>query len=389
MIKILSALFLITASLFSQNFEQFLDNAIKNSPYLQASNLNLEQAKESGDALSRYANPTLELELSNFTPYVGDSNIGYRASYSQPLRLWGVGNDKEVLSLAMTQTASSSYKHKRANFIKNISLLFTDYANNKQLLTLGYEELSIAEGIYNISKQRNEAGTISRGVTLQAQVDYEMVKIRIQTLELRAVNSYYTLLKSAGISDEIDLDFKYTFSLLKDTDTQNNPDLNFIQSKQKKALAQAQVNSNSIEWVSVVAEYEAEQNQDILRVGAFMPLAFFNSKSQEKRISQLEASKAELLANNKKLQLSIEISKLKKQRELLASIRFQNKKTLKTQTKLLNMFEDGYKIASINLLQLQTIKNNLIQTKENIIKLNTALNQNAINTNYLTGVYND
>ena len=183
MIKILSVIVLITASLFSQNFEQFLDSAIKNSPYLKASNLGIQQVKQSADALKRYVNPTLELELSNFSPDIGNSETGYRASYSQPIRLWGVGNDKEALSLAMRSKASTEYKLTKANFIKEISLRFTSYANKKQLLTLGYEELSIAEGIYNISKQRNKAGTISTGLTLQAQVDYEMVKVRIDTLE--------------------------------------------------------------------------------------------------------------------------------------------------------------------------------------------------------------
>ncbi len=389
MIKNLSMLVLLTATLFGQNFEQFLDNAIKKSPYLKASNLGISQAKESGDALTRYANPTLELELSNFTPDVGDTALGYRTTYSQPVRLWGVGNDKDVLSLALHKKASSLYQLNKSNFIKTVSLLYTSYANNEKLLSLGNEELNIARGIYNISKQRHEAGTISQGLKLQAKVDYEMVKVRVQTLKLTLMNSYYALLKSAGISQEISIDFTHTFSLIKSFESKNNPDLSFIKSKQTKFLAEAQVNSNAIEWVSLFAEYEAEPNQNIMRFGTNIPLAFFNTKSQEVRISQLEADKSKLTSINESAKLSIEVLRLTKQRNLLLKLKVQNEQTLETQTNLLKMFEDGYKIASVNLLQLQNIKNNVIETKENIIKLKTALDQNAINTNYIAGAYND
>ena len=389
MIKILSALFLITASLFSQNFEQFLDSAIKNSPYLKASHLGVSQAKESGAAFTRYANPTLELELSNFRPDIGNAANGYRANYTQPIRLWGVGNAKDALSLAMNESASSLYVLKRANFTKDISLIFTNYVTQKKLLLLGAEELKIAKSIYNISQQRNNAGTISRGVLLQAQVDYEMVEVRIQALELTAQDAYYNLLKTAGISQEVELDFTHKFTLTREIKKENNPDLIYIKSNQKKSLAEAQVNSNSVEWISVFTEYQTKPGKDIFRAGATIPLAFFNTKSQEKQISKLEAKKSELISQKQNATLSIEILRLSNERELLKKLELQNERTLKTQIKLLKMLEDAYKIANVNLLQLQSIKNNVIQTKKNIINVNTALDKNAINSNYIIGVYND
>ena len=58
-------------------------------------------------------------------------------------------------------------------------------------------------------------------------------------------------------------------------------------------------------------------------------------------------------------------------------------------SELLKMFEEGYKIANINLLELQDIKNKVIETKERLIQIKTALNQNAIITNYMQGNYNE
>ncbi|MDQ7069126.1 MAG: hypothetical protein Q9M40_14850 [Sulfurimonas sp.] len=53
------------------------------------------------------------------------------------------------------------------------------------------------------------------------------------------------------------------------------------------------------------------------------------------------------------------------------------------------MYEEGYKIANTSLLQLQDIKNKVIQTREQIIQTDTALNKNAIYTNYNQGNYNE
>lgn len=118
-------------------------------------------------------------------------------------------------------------------------------------------------------------------------------------------------------------------------------------------------------------------------------MALFNTKSQEKQIAKLEADKAELLIKNEDAKVKIEIIRLQKQRDLLGVLKSKNEQTLKTQIKLLAMFEEAYKIANINLLELQNIKNSVIKTKESLVKIDTALNQNTITTNYISGAYNE
>jgi cobalt-zinc-cadmium efflux system outer membrane protein len=81
--------------------------------------------------------------------------------------------------------------------------------------------------------------------------------------------------------------------------------------------------------------------------------------------------------------------RLKKERNTLEKLEKNSKKILKTEIRLLNMYEDGYKIANINLLQLQDIKNRLIETKKSLIYINTALQKNAIYTNYNQGSYSE
>lgn len=383
MLKNIIISLLLCTFLSAESFDEFLQKAINNSPYMESSALAVKQTKEEGDILTRYENPTLELEYSSF-----EQDDGYRVGYSQPIRLWGISDDKKDLIDANNKNANASYAQKKAIFIRDISLAYTSYSKANKLLELSNESLSISKKIYEISIARFEGGTISHGVKLQAQIDYEMDENARDTLSLVTMDKYYSLLKVSGINKEIELENDYEFKI-NNIDNIINPRVNVLQTQQIQALSEVKLNSNAIEWIDLFAELENEPDQDILRVGVNFPLAFFNNKSQEKTISTLQASRSELLIKNEKLSLNIEFTKLKKEREALIKLNVNNKKILKTQQKLLKMYEDGYKISNINLLQLQDIKNKVIQTKKALIQIYTALNKNAIYTNYYQGTYND
>jgi len=379
---------LLCASMYAESFDTFLQKAIDNSPYLKSFSLGVEQAKQQGATVTRYANPSLALEYSEFDPDVGDKDNGYRVSYSQPIRLWSVGNDKEALADTMERSANASYTQARAVFIRDVSLRFTSYTQEKMLLILGNEELDIAKNIYEISKARYDSGTISRGMMLQAKVAYEMIQINNESLVLALNQSYFNLLRLAGINELIDLETEFVFEISA-VASLNNPNLELLKSEQKKALNEAKVNSNSVEWMNVFAEYESEPEQDILRAGIKLPLAIFNTKSQEKQIATLQASRTELILSNETSRLNIDNERLRKERNSLGTLKTKNEKILSTELELLKMFEEGYKIANINLLELQDIKNKVIETKESLIEIKTALDQNAIYTNYNQGTYNE
>lgn len=379
---------LLSASIYAQSFDMFLQEAIDNSPFLKSSALAVTQAKEQSSLLTRYENPTLEMEYSNFDPDVGDSDNGYRVNFSQPVRLWSVGDDRKALAIAGINNANNAYLQQRAIFIRDISLQFTLYSQQKELLSLGNEELEIAKKIYDISKARYESGTISRGLLLQSQVDYEIIKSSNEALILASSQSYYTLLRLSGINKDISINKDHKFSL-NNSDATQNPDLALIKSQQDKSISQAKLNSNKIEWMNVYAEYESEPDQDILRAGINFPLAIFNTRSQEREISKLQASRSKLMLTNESARLDIETKRLNAERNSLNKQIEANEAVLKTELELLQMFQEGYKISNINLLQLQDVKNKVIFTKRTLIQVNTALNQNAIITNYNQGSYNE
>lgn len=73
---------------------------------------------------------------------------------------------------------------------------------------------------------------------------------------------------------------------------------------------------------------------------------------------------------------------------LLEKLKLKNENVLKLKMEVLEMFLEKYKVSQTTLMELLNIKNQVIQTKENLIKINIALNQNAININYIQGDIN-
>jgi len=388
MSKMIIAMMLV-ALVQAEDFESFLGRALQQSPYLQSSLLAIEQAEEEGRKILRYENPSIEIEGSQFKKDSADSDTGYQAALSQPIRLWGISTDKQHLSRSGIQNAQASSLVTRAQFIRDIALLYTFYVQNKELVHLGAEEQRIAKKILEVSKARYENGTISRGAMLQAEMAYNTTQNDNAEHRLAQIKSYYNLLEYAGINEEIELDSGYIFTVEDKQKNSMNPELLQLDSKKKLSLAHAQLNTNKVEWMNLTAKYENESDQDIYRLGISIPLAVFNTKSEENSIAKLEAKKTDLLYKNKKDRSNIQENYLKKEATELNVLHEQSEKNLQDEEELLGMFEEAYKIANVNLLELQDVKNRVISTKKRLINIKAALNRNAINHNYLKGNYNE
>jgi cobalt-zinc-cadmium efflux system outer membrane protein len=391
-IKSILASFGLCAVLSAQSFDAFLQEALQNSPYLKANALEIERADEQASLTQRYKNPTLSLEASQFAPDVGKSESGYRAALSQPIRLWGVGDDREELATALKEQAKSLTTLKRAEFIKIFSLLYNDYMTQSALFRLAQEEFRISKKIAAVTQERYEAGTIAKVKYLRTKVDLAGSKNLLDEKKVMRIESYYKLLAFCGLQESKDLDDKHSFKLSKRalTEVQNSSaELNYLQQQQKSANAKAQLSANKIEWMNLYAEYEKEPEQGIARIGINVPLAIFNTKKEEKRIAVLQAKQSEFLLQNKKTALYFTLERLRKQLHILENVINSTKELYNAQKELLKMYEEGYKIASINLLELQNIKNRMIGTKEKEIRLQSQRNKNIVIYNYEVGEYNE
>ena len=380
---------LIIWNLHAETFDALKQDALKSSPYLQANALNIERAEEESKILQRYKNPTLSLEASRFTPETGASGSGYRGALSQPVRLWGVGSAREKLGKATQKKASSMTKLKRAEFLRELSLLYIGYVQQSKLFALAQDELKIAQKIATISKERYEAGTITKARYLLAEVDALNAKNQVNLKEADKLSSYWQLLAFSGIKEEIELDASYEFVRSDKKSVEDSARLEFLRSTQKRAQQEALLNSNKIQWLNLYAEYEKEPDQKIARVGLDIPLALFNTKKEERRIATLEAKQSEYLVKNQEIALTHTLTRINAELEILYKVLHSTQTLYNSQKELLDMYEKGYKIANINLIELQNIKNKMIETKEKEIAIQSKIDTDIVLYNYETGEYND
>ena len=386
--KLLILPFLL-AGLQAQDFESFLAESLKKSPRLQINILRLKQTQYQAELTTRYKNPTLSLELSNFSPNVGESDVGYRGAIAQPLRLWGVGSSREALAVAQTNEASASVKLTRANFIQKIASLYASYKYAKNAQELAKEELLIAQNIATISQARFENGTIAKVKYIQATLDVKRVQNFLAQTKVATTTAYYQLMGFRGLNEKVELDTNYNFSLVKENENLSNAQIELSKAQQDSALASSELNANKLEWITLNGEFEKEPQQSIARVSVDIPLVLFNTKSQERQIAKFEAKKSQLLTKNLTEQMYFKLRELKQAIDTLTEVEQTSQELLTSQKELLSMYEEGYKIANIDLIELQTIKNQLIETKENLLNIRLQKELQIIQHNYLIGSYNE
>lgn len=379
---------LFGVSLYGMDFDEFYKQALRNSPYLKGNALRIDAAKQEAAIATRYKNPKLELEYSQFDATDGSSDNGKRVSLSQPVRLWGVGDARKSLAEYVQKEAKSSYTLTKALFSKKLLELYVGYKQSVEIFKLSQEASNIAKRIYDISFTRYQNGTIAKADMIQSKLDYKLTFAKQKEAELAKLQSYYDLLAFAGFTKEIELESNYTEQLL-DVDMHSNPLLQLYYSRASLAHSKERLFSNQIEWIEIYGEYEEEPNDDIYRVGINIPLALFNTKKEERTKAMLEAKRAKLLAENTQHSLYLRLRALTKERKIQQEMIYRLEDGLKEGKKLLEIFEEGYRIANIDIVQLQQVKAALIKTKASLIDAKAKLERNIIETNYLQGKYND
>lgn len=382
MIKLLFFVSLCSVTLMAESFEHFMAQAIEKSPYLNASALMIDQAKLEGKKAIRYENPSLEVEGSKF-----QSENGYRLGINQPVRLWGVGEDKEQISRSMVASAKANVTLERSRFIKEICVLYVDYAQNQKRLSLAQEELKIAQSINTVSKERYTNGTLSKALMLQADVAYADASSNLLEHQKEAMKSYDVLREYAGIIEEIPIDSEHLFTRMQDEKL--SPELTLLSAENTLKASQAKLETRVIESIGVFGEYEKEPDQNIYRAGFSIPLAIFNTKHEEKVLQVIQTRQNALFLKAHNDRLGLHKKRLLREIASLESLLQQRQENLKNAQELLAMYRDAYAIANVNLLELYEIKNRRITTQEEIISLQSQINRSTIEYNYLQGSYNE
>ena len=376
----------------AEDFRYLLNKAIESNSNLKSSEIEIDLVKEKGSILTRFNNPTIDLNYSNykFKEQINKDN-GYGVSLTQKIVPWNVANDKTRLSETTIKNEVDKYNLDKQEFIKELSIKYTIYAKNKKFFNVIKESEDIANKVYDISNQQYKVGAISKAELLQSEIELMDIKKKKDELNLEIMNTYYDLIRFSGIDQEIhfNLESDYKFKITKSINLEKNPFINSEESKKDMLLAEAKLDSNIIDSFDLIYSYSEEPDQIVNQVGISLPSPIFNIKSEEGKIAKLEAMKMNLLVNKEKQQALMEYEKLVKERVLLEDLKKKNETVLKLQLDALEISMEKLKMFKISIFDIQNSKIKLIQTMTDIINIETALNQNAISINYIQGEHND
>lgn len=384
-------LFCSSQILNAEDFKYLLNKALESNSNLKSSEIEVELSKEKGSILTRYNNPIIDVNYSNYR-LKGTENKenGQGISLTQKIVPWNVANDKKRLSEATIKNEVDKYNLDKQEFIKELSIRYTIYAKSKSFLDVMNESHKIATKVHEISNERYKVGAISKAELLQSEIELMEIKKKKDELNLELMNNYYDLIKFAGIEEtpSFDLDSNYKFKINNAT-LEKNPFINSEESKKEMLLAESKLNSNVIDSFDLTYSYSEEPDQVVNQIGISLPLPIFDTKSEESKIAKLNAMKLNLVLNKEKQLASMEYEKLIKERTLLSNLKIENENVLKLQMDSLGMLIEKLKISQISILDIHNSKAKLIQTMTDIVNVETALNQNAISISYITGEYND
>lgn len=382
MIRAVLLLLSLSLGAFAQGFEAFLQQALQNNTDLQTAKSHIAQTREQAKTLYRYDNPTLEGTLARY-----DKRDGYSLGIDQSIPLPSTRSNRQKVAKLLVKKAEANYQLQKARLIRALSRRYLDYKTKASYALLAEEESRLSHQIYMITKARFAAGTIPRSKLLQAKIAYQKSQKEALRANLERLQSRYDLLLEAGIYKDETIEANHTFRPL--SRHTSHPLLTLASLETALTRARAATQTQTVTAFGLKAEYEKEPDQDIVRVGVSLPLGIFNRKHEEKAIARLALANRNFTRQKLQARFALLRKKLSGELSVLEPLSRQNATLLEAQQKMLGLFEEGYKIANINLLELQNIKNSLIQTRKEQIDIQKALDLNTIKQNYLNGAYND
>jgi len=379
----------IVVNLHAQSYEKLLELAIKNNAQLEIAQSQEQKALLQGQIETRLENPNIEFEVSDFSAQrlLRENQFGARVGMSQSLLLPSVKADKEQVSQSKIAINQQKFQLEKSAFIYNFNLKYLAYKEAKAKKILEKEALSISQKILTLVSKRFNAGNTAKSELLQAKIEKITVENTIKSLALESLKKKNFLLLFANLDKNFQVNTRHTF-VQKKTNT-IHPLLKLTQKKEELARAKLAIASHTIENIELFSEIEAEPDQDVFRFGISIPLPIFNQKSEEKQLAKLRMNNQKMALDFQKKSLKLEVAQLKNEIAMQYELQAKQKVLIGEQNELLSIYQQGYAIAKVNLLRLNTLKKALLSSKAQRLEAKFAIERNTIKINYLQGAYND
>jgi cobalt-zinc-cadmium efflux system outer membrane protein len=388
MYKIAIGLFVV-AHLHAQSYEDLLGQAINNSVKLQLIQKQQEQISLNGQIERRYKNPNLELEIADFSSqFVTKSNsFGARIGISQSIPLPHIQKDREFIIQNQINVVQKQYSVEKSNFIYGFNLKYLAYKKAQNLWALHEKSIMLSKEILETVNQRYQEGAVAKSDYLEAKLEYSRTQNRRANLLFDVSKTKNELLAFSNITNAEFIESGHLFLLAQQTLLHSTIELG--KAKNQVSQAKLELLQHSIESIEFFSELEKEPDQDIFRVGVSIALPMFNVKSEERQLEKIKIANQALRMVNQERLLLLEIEQLKSENSQLEQLKQRNQSLISSQEELFNMYQQSYRIAKVNLLKLQQIKEQRIINQEKILESNFAIEQNNIKINYLQGAYSE
>jgi len=380
-----------TTMLSAMSFSQFKKRVIRESKILKRSRLSLLATDEESKIAMRSANPTMELEMSQFRPDIGDDRGGFRASYAQPIRTSGYYDSLSQHTSAQKLLQKAYIVEGRAGFIKKIEKLYVDLVYRDQLYRLLEGDLKISKRVADIVKERFESGAESRVQYMQAKTEVISSKSKLISLKREIDDIYFDMMKISGLGADVKLDMSFTYPISAENSNQksNSPLAEILSAKEHRYSTDVHMQDRVLKQYSLFTELEKEPDQSVIRIGIEIDLPIFNQNNEERSLAKIRMRQARL--DREQLQNSEDVER----RAILNSMKtltkeyYMLKDLAKEQREVLELLEEGYRISKGSLLELMVARKRVIDTNKKILYTHRVYNMKKIDLNYLQGVYND
>ena len=106
-------------------------------------------------------------------------------------------------------------------------------------------------------------------------------------------------------------------------------------------------------------------------------------------MAKIAINNQKLALNSGRKALSLELSQLQKEIVAKEVLKVNYEALILEEEALLKMYQQGYAIAKVNLLKLNSLKKELLTNKEHLLETSLNIEKNIIKINYLQGAYNE
>ncbi|CAA6803834.1 MAG: Heavy metal RND efflux outer membrane protein, CzcC family [uncultured Sulfurovum sp.] len=379
----------VVVNLHAVGYEELLQRAIQNNTTLKINKTKEQSIALQGQIEMRLANPNFEFEVADFSAkrVLRENQFGTRVGVSQSLLLPSLKRDKKALTQSRVALSTQEVALEKSEFIYGFNLYYLAYKEAVKKEILAQEALVISQKTVAISKARFKAGSVAKSEFLQAKIEEQGIRTLLKKLQLTGIQSRDSLLRFSNVSEAIEVETAQYFVL---SQVQNeHPLLKVTKQKEKVAKEALKVASHKIESFELFSEIEAEPEQDIFRIGVSIALPIFNQKSEEKQLAKIELNNQKLALAFEKKSLRVELFQRLEAIRTQQQLESQYEVLIVEQKQLLALYQEGYRVAKVNLLKLNILKEQLLQSKEKLLETKISIEENSIKINYLQGAYNE